>query len=590
MHTGSTDRNWQKPLEQVRHPGPIGVRRSGTAWLNLSRLLCLVTVLLKHAVSHLAHTAARRWKPLRRCFPALIPGPERLRRTIEDLGGTYIKFGQMLALQPDIISLEYCDALFDLLDRVAPFPFAEVERIFVEEFGKRPDELFDSFDREPLATASIGQVHVAWLDGRKVAVKIQRPSVDKDFGDDIRLMNGAIWLIRTLRLGAFRWMIEPMSEFIGWTREELDYRCEARYLRQLGKNARDNPNEKVPELFDGFTTRRTLVTEFLEGCTVLGYLRALARGDTRVIQNLEANGFDSHIVASRIIDNFLGDAFRHGLFHADLHPANLMILPDNRVGYIDFGITGTISSYARQNLVALTLAYTRGDLEEMCASFFRVSTIDSNSDVARFRRGIVRESAEWYGRGGDDRRLRKNFTRVMLDMSRLSLQCGVRPAREVVKYIRSAIAIDGLITRFAPTFDLGAHLATVCERYLKWRLRSSIFNFDNLLSSVMPLGRLLWDGGPRALEALDRVTAAGFDLSRPGGGRRHAAVFRGRVQYAAAFLFTVCFGAYLSLGKIPPEKIQFGMNLFTSEVVLASAAALALVDSVRKLPKENNGA
>ena len=273
---------------------------------------------------------------------------------------------------------------------------------------------------------------------------------------------------------------------------------------------------------------------------------------------------------------------RHGLFHADLHPANLMILPDNRVGYIDFGITGTISAYSRQNLVALTLAYTRGDLEGMCEAFFRVSKIDSSSNVNRFRKGIVREAESWYGNGDGELQLRKNFTRVMLDMSRLSLQCGVQPAAEVVKYIRSAIAVDGLITRFAPTFDLGAHLGTVCERYLKWHLRKSTFTFDNLLGSAMPLGHLFRNGAPRAAEALDRLNAAGrFEISRQSGGAKpRAAAFRQRAYYAAAFLFTICFGASLA-----PQKIQFGVNLFTSEVALAAAAVLVLVNSVHKLPE-----
>ena len=100
-----------------------------------------------------------------------LPGPRRLRMLFEDLGGTFIKFGQMLALQPDILSVEYCDALFDLLDRVEPFPYSEVERIVAEELGAGPDEIFDRFDPEPLATASVGQVHVAWLGERKGAVR-----------------------------------------------------------------------------------------------------------------------------------------------------------------------------------------------------------------------------------------------------------------------------------------------------------------------------------------------------------------------------------------------------------------------------------
>src|SRR2546423_1397765 len=120
-------------------------------WLSLRRLVYITSVFVRHALA-LALGCRR------------LGGPERLRVMLEDIGGTFIKFGQMLALQPDIVSLEYCNALFNLLDRVTPFPLAEVERIFVEELGATPSEVFDSFDAQPLATASICQVHVAYLD------------------------------------------------------------------------------------------------------------------------------------------------------------------------------------------------------------------------------------------------------------------------------------------------------------------------------------------------------------------------------------------------------------------------------------------
>src|SRR5262249_7974121 len=161
------------------------------------------------------------------------------------------------------------------------------------------------------------------------------------------------------------WMVEPMSEFVAWTKEELDFRCEARYAQQLYENSQGNAAERVPEVLHEYTTRRTLVMEFLEGVTVLNYLRAVERNDEGLLRRLRETGFEPNAFARNIIDNFLGDAFRHGMFHADLHPANLMILPGNTVGYLDFGITGVLSRYSRQHLIAMTLAYTRGDVDGM---------------------------------------------------------------------------------------------------------------------------------------------------------------------------------------------------------------------------------
>src|SRR5919206_1702714 len=152
-----------------------------TFWLSLRRLAHITFVITRHVLTHAMSFLAQRRKgakffsrfsfaPLHLCArkvlgPAL-SGPQRLRAALEDLGGSFIKFGQMLALQPDILSLEYCNGLFDLLDRITPFNYADVEQIFVEEVGKTPTKIFDSFEPLPIATASIGQVHVAYLGGR----------------------------------------------------------------------------------------------------------------------------------------------------------------------------------------------------------------------------------------------------------------------------------------------------------------------------------------------------------------------------------------------------------------------------------------
>ena len=260
--------------------------------MNARRVLHITRVLAAQGVAFLVVRYAPRWPWLVNRVPlARLTGPERFRRLFEDLGGSFIKFGQMLALQPDIVSLEYCNELFNLLDRIAPFPYAYVEQVFEEEFGRPPSVLFEEFDPEPIATASIGQVHVAYLDGRKVAVKVQRPSVDVEFAGDIRLMTLAMRGIRRFGVRPLFWMLEPMGEFVAWTREELDYRREARYADRLRENAAENPFERVPAVFWDLTTRRTLVMEFMSGVTVLEHMRAVNAGDEFQARKLRARGF-----------------------------------------------------------------------------------------------------------------------------------------------------------------------------------------------------------------------------------------------------------------------------------------------------------
>lgn len=554
-----------------------------TFWLSLRRLAYITFVITRHVLAHLLWQLQVRWTGIARHVKLEdLSGPKRLRVAFEDLGGTFIKFGQMLALQPDVLSLAYCNELFDLLDRCAPFDYAEVEQIFVTEFGKSPSEIFDSFEPVPLATASIGQVHVGYLSGRKVAVKVQRPSVHTDFAHDIGLMLTVVQLIKFLRLRFIYWMIEPISEFVGWTKEELDYRCEARYMEKLRRHARSNPHERVPEVFWEYTTKSILVTEFFEGHTVLAYLRALETNDEPTLHRLRSSDFDAHQMARYIIDNFLGDAFKHGIFHADLHPANLMILPGNIVGYVDFGITGVISRYSRQNLVALTLAYTRGDLDGMCEAFFKVSAIDGDSNTQRFRNGLKQLADGWYEVSGNQRRLRKNFTLVMVDMLRLSRASGVWPERDVIKYIRSSIAIDGLITRFAPGFDVGKHLEVVCNSYLRWEVRKSLIAYNTLVGWVSSSEHIVRDGALRAASYLCRIasgeTALDDEGSRAGTGDDEG--LRARMMQLGTVVFA------LSLIMVATaEPVKFGVNLFTAQLVVIGSAAMMLLRCINRLSR-----
>jgi ubiquinone biosynthesis protein len=549
-----------------------------SAAANLRRLGQILRVLLAHGVAHAIGPRLARWPALaRRLPPGDLPGPQRFTALLEDLGGTFIKFGQMLALQPDILSLEYCNALFDLLDRVAAFPYAEVEAVVRADLGRGPDQLFDVFERQPLATASIGQVHVAWRGGRKLAVKVQRPIVETDFAGDIRLMSAMVGAIRRFRIHRLGWLIVPTSEFVAWTREELDYRFEARYMERLRTAAADNPHERVPELVEELTTSRVLTAEFLEGVTVLNYLRALESGAELLPRRLAAAGFVPDLFARHLIDNFLGDAFRHGIFHADLHPANLLILPDNVVGYIDFGITGVLSHYSRRHLIALTLAYTRADLDGMTEAFLQVSTLDPGADVAAFRAGLDRFAEAWYERRGKQRKLRKNFTLVMLDMLRLSRSTGIWPERDVVKYIRSAIAIDGLITRFAPGFDVGAYLAAVCERQLRQRAWEGLFSYDQAVGWMAAAGSLSRDGAPRAAAWLERATRP--EPPPPPAPRRRRS--GSGAETRAVHLAAVGFGAAL-LAAAGGAQPDLGVNLFTAEVLLVATSLAMCLHALRR--------
>lgn len=476
---------------------------------NLRRFRHVFAVITRHVVLHVLGKRLARWPKLARrlCGPPL-SGPDRFKRLIEDMGGTFIKFGQMLALQSDLLPLEYCRVLFSLFDSVAPFSYAEVEQTFREDLKRSPTEIFDSFNVHPLATGSIGQVHIAMLGQYKVAVKIRRPTIMTDFSADITAMKSMVGLVKVLRIRPLYWIIAPTEEFVAWTQEELDFRREAHYMEELRRNALDNPVEKVPVVFWSCTTARILTAEFLEGITIAEYLRTAGEGRTAAI-----TGFAPSPFAVNLIDNFLGDAFRHGMFHADLHPGNLMIMSGNVVGYIDFGISGVLSRYSRRHLISMTLAYARGDLDAMCEAFFRITTRDKTANTQGFRQKLHEISSQWYGTHSSESRLRKSITSIMLDLLVISRETGIWPQRDVIKYIRSAIALDGLIKTFSPGTDIGRHLEAACERHMRWDAMRSLTSPDTVAGWFGGYTNLVRDGALRMISSLRHL---GADAASPG--------------------------------------------------------------------------
>jgi ubiquinone biosynthesis protein len=496
---------------------------------------------------------------------ARLSGPKRLRLCIEELGGTFIKFGQMLAMQSDLLPLEYCAALFSLFDQVPAFSYVEVERAFLEDLQRTPQQIFDHFEIVPVATGSIGQVHVAMLQGQKVAVKVRRPTILSDFDADITTLRFTVGVVKLLRLRSFYWIIAPTEEFIAWTEEELDYRREAHYMDELGRNAKNSSQEKVPAVFWSCTTARILTVEFLEGITVSEYLRQVEAGKTPDA----SPDFNPAIYGARLIDNFLGDAFRHGMFHADLHPGNLVIMPGNVVGYIDFGISGVLSQYSRRHLIAMTLAYARGDIEGMCESFFRITTFDKNADTRNFHRQLKELSSGWYGIDETQSRLRKSITSIMLELLLLSKANGIWPQRDVIKYIRSAIALDGLMKVLSPGLDIGRHLEQACERHIKGDAMRSLVSLETLSGWFGGNTRLVRDGFLRTFTMLRR--AGGLSTPASFAAKPQAQSRKQRVWPLQLGWIMLCVAIIWQQQRLTPIQLSIPLVL-----VLALVAGQAL--------------
>src|SRR5258706_13351555 len=376
------------------------LQRPGTfAWVG--RLRHVTTVLGRHAVAAGADRLG--WRGLSSRFAtAGLAGPMRFRVLLEDLGGSFVKFGQVLAVQPDLLPPGYATQLLDLLDRVAPVPIDVVMQTIRAELGPAAGRL-ERMNPEPLATASIAQVHVAQLDRRVVAIKVQRPGIEEQFRSDVKMMMVLLWIVRLFRVRPLYWLDEPIREFAAWTDEELDFRREARHITLVRRQSVGRRGVRLPEVIMGLTTRRVLVTEYLDGVPMATYMRAVESNEHALGDRLRAQGFDPGVFGRQIIFNFTTDSFGHGLFHADLHPANLLILPGNVVGYVDFGITGSIGPYARTWLAAMTLAPVRPDIDDLHPTFLKLVVPRRDADPVAFRAGLDALADAWYGGQGGGR-------------------------------------------------------------------------------------------------------------------------------------------------------------------------------------------
>ncbi len=272
--------------------------------------------------------------------------PERFRMALEELGPTFIKLGQVLSTRPDLISPEYLYELAKLQDNVPPFSFAEVKEIFLAETGKEPNELFQDFDKQPLAAASIGQVHRGRLqNGKEVVIKVQRPNIEKIIAVDLEILTHLASLMEQYleELQGHR-PSAIVDEFARSLSLEIDYTVELANIQRFARQFSDNKNIYVPFVYSDLSTERILTMEYIDGIK------------TSKLDALRNQGYDLHLIAERGAKLVMEQVFEHGFFHGDPHPGNIFILPDNITCFLDFGMMGRLSRRDREDFTDLMLS------------------------------------------------------------------------------------------------------------------------------------------------------------------------------------------------------------------------------------------
>jgi len=272
--------------------------------------------------------------------------PERFRMALEELGPSFIKLGQILSTRPDLISPEYLDELAKLQDNVPPFSFTEVKEIFLAETGKKPNELFREFDEQPMAAASLGQVHRGRLqNGKAVVIKVQRPNIENIIAVDLEILAHLASLAEQYLEGVQGHRPSAIvEEFAKNLSQELDYSVELTNIQRFARQFMGNKNIYVPIVYPDFSTERILTMEYIDGIKA-------SKVDT-----LRSQGFDLRLIAERGAKLLMEQVFVHGFFHGDPHPGNIFILPDNIICFLDFGMMGRLSRKDRNDFTDLMIS------------------------------------------------------------------------------------------------------------------------------------------------------------------------------------------------------------------------------------------
>jgi ubiquinone biosynthesis protein len=315
---------------------------------NIGRLSEIAQVAVKHGFGYFfeRHRLTDLFPWIGRDGSADVPSDRgrRLREMLDELGPTFVKFGQLLSTRPDIVPPDIVVELQKLQDDVRPIPFADVRRVIEEDLGLTIEQAFLEFDEQPTAAASIGQVHHALLpNGERVAVKVQRPNAPRQIESDIALLFQAARLAKErVRALDFIDAEQVVDEFARSIRSELDYRAEARNAEIFRRNFSGQPDVKIPRVYWTYTRRRVLVLELLDGTQ-------LADLDVSALSQAERRD-----LAYRVAETWMTMIFRHGFFHGDPHPANIFVLDGGAaVGLVDFGQVGKLSDEDMSRLTGL---------------------------------------------------------------------------------------------------------------------------------------------------------------------------------------------------------------------------------------------
>lgn len=453
---------------------------------------------------------------------ALSPDAEkgrRLRRAFERLGPTFVKFGQLLATRVDLFDEEFLAELRQLRAHVPPIEPGQALGIVERELGRPYAEVFSRFGREPVASASIAQVHRATLrdsvvDEREVAVKVQRPNLATSLLADLDVMMRVSKFLDGLVPAYRRSLVHRVAEeYAMRARNEIDFLVEAAAMDRFRAviATLDGLSFRIPRVHFDWTSPRLLVMEWLDG-TLLD--------DVTDAEHLAALGFSPEQFAVALLRLQLSMSYEHGLIHGDTHPGNLILCHDGQIGLIDFGLHGHVGLELRDKMLELLFHQTSGRIDEAVEAFSAVFTPGPDTDRVAFERELREVLSPASSPLAKDARL----TAQLIEGLRVGARHQLKVRSELFLVLRNLTIIEGIVVKFAPNLDLVAEVREILEGILRRRLAARRIGDD--LEKFLPLWLLTMAQRPQFVDRVLRLERVFTESKNLGDFLRREGVIR----------------------------------------------------------------
>ncbi|CAB5095178.1 Uncharacterized ABC1 family protein [Olavius algarvensis associated proteobacterium Delta 3] len=365
---------------------------------------------------------------------------ERIRMAFEELGPTFIKLAQAVSSRPDLVPVDFVKELAKLQDKVPPAPFENLQHIFFTELTLPPDQVFASIDPEPIASASIGQVHRAQMtDGEDVAVKVQRPGIRKVIEVDLEIMlHLATLMERHIEEISFHKPVKIVEEFARSIEKEIDFTVEATNMERFASQFLDDPFIYVPKVFREASGPRILTMEYVDGIKISNVTR------------LKEAGLDPKIVIDRGADFFLRQVFQNGFFHADPHPGNIFVLPDNVICMLDYGMMGSIDLHTREMFVDLVSCVVNQDAARATQVLLKLTLWEEEPDTRLFERDV----GDFMGRHLYKPLKDIQMGKVLQELLNVAARYHLRIPPDLFLMLKALATIEGVALLLNPDFEM----------------------------------------------------------------------------------------------------------------------------------------